>query len=284
MPRITSRDNPRLVEAVRLVASSRDRRKSGRCVLEGDHLVSVYVERVGAPHTLLVAEDREHDPRHAPLLAAMPARDVLVVPRALFAGIASLPADVGVLAIVDTPEPGAPPSPALRHVLLDGLQDPGNVGTILRTAAAAGVEQVLLSRDCAFAWSPKVLRAAQGAHFVTSVVEDVDLPAWAAAFRATGGAVVATAVHGAGDLYATPIDPPWAVVIGNEGAGVSPALAATADTNVTIPMPGGMESLNAAAAAAVVLFELVRRRSVEDPEQREVGVLHAARERGRQVR
>ncbi len=283
MPRITSRDNPRLVEVARLLASSRDRRKSGRCVLEGEHLATVYVERVGPPHTVVVAEDRQHDARHAAILAATPARDVLVVPRALFATIATVP-DAGMLAVVTAPSLLTPPPVASRHVLLDGLQDPGNVGTILRTAAAAGVEQVLLSRECAFAWSPKVLRAAQGAHFLTTVVEEVDLPAWAAAFRASGGTVVATAVQGAGGLYATPIAQPFAVAIGNEGAGLSPALMAAANVTVSIPMPGGMESLNAAAAAAVVLFELVRRRSAEDPEQREVGVLHAAREPRVEVR
>jgi TrmH family RNA methyltransferase len=259
MQRVSSRDNPRLVEAARLIASSRDRRKSGKCVLEGEHLVGVYLDRVGAPQTLLVVDDRAADARIARLVARVPPRDVLLVRGPLFADVSSMPADVGVLAVIATPAP-ALPAPSRYHLLLDDLQDPGNVGTILRTAAAAGVEQVLLSKHCAFAWSPKALRAAQGAHFLTTIVEDVDLPAWASAFRAKGGQVIATAIGGAIDLYEAALREPWAVAVGNEGAGLSPALVARADTTLAIPMPGGMESLNAAAAAAVVLFELVRRR------------------------
>ncbi|MCC6193541.1 MAG: RNA methyltransferase [Burkholderiales bacterium] len=256
MPRVTSKDNPRLTEAARLVASSRDRRKSGKCVLEGDHLIGVYLARGGRPQTLVVVAERAADPRIAALAAQVPPRDVLSVSAALFAGVSTLPADVGALAIVATPAPALPP-PARRHLLLDDVQDPGNVGTLLRTAAAAGVEQVLLSPRCAFAWSPKALRAGQGAHFLTTLIEDVELPGWARAFR---GQVIVTAADAANDLYATALREPWAVVIGNEGAGVSPALAAEADVRVAVPMPGGTESLNAAAAAAVVLFELVRRR------------------------
>ena len=259
MPRVTSRDNPRLAELARLVASSRDRRKSGRCVLEGDHLVAVYLDRVGRPETMVLAEDRAADPRIAALASRMPPCDVLVVRASLFAEVASAPADVGVLAVVAAPRARLP-APARRHLLLDGLQDPGNVGTILRTAAAAGVTQVLMSKHCAFAWSPKALRAGQGAHFLTAIVEDVDLARWSADFRAQGGAVVATTAHEAVDLYEAEIREPWAVAIGNEGSGLSPALLAAASARVAIPMPGGTESLNAAAAAAVVLFELVRRR------------------------
>lgn len=259
MQRVTSRQNPRLKDAARLVASSRDRRKSGRCVLEGEHLVAVYVERVGAPETLVVVDERAHEPTFAALAARVPAHDVLRVPAALFAELSTLPAEIGVLAVVATPS-SPPPPPADFHLLLDDVQDPGNVGTILRTAAAAGVDQVLLSRGCAFAWSPKALRAGQGAHFLTTVVEDVELSVWSADFRARGGHVAATVAHGGDDLYAAPLPRPLAVVIGNEGAGITAPVLAAADRRVTIPIPGGMESLNAAAAAAVVLFEAVRTR------------------------
>jgi TrmH family RNA methyltransferase len=150
-------------------------------------------------------------------------------------------------------------------LLLDDVQDPGNVGSMLRSAAAAGIEQVLLSKHCAFAWSPKVLRAGQGAHFYVELHEDVDLAAWARDFREAGGAVVAMVATGGTDLYDTPFDAHMALAIGNEGAGISAALAAQATRRVTIPMPGGVESLNAAAAAAVCLFECVRRRRSRPP-------------------
>jgi len=259
MPRVTARDNPRLLEAARLVASSRDRRKRGKCVLEGEHLVSVYLDRVGAPETLLVVEERANDARIARLTGRVASRDVIVVPASLFAAAIVAPADVAVAAVVPTPSQSTPP-PATFHLLLEDIQDPGNVGTMLRTAAAAGVQQVLLSKQCAFAWSPKVLRAGQGAHFATTIVEDVDLAAWARSFAGTGGAVIATTPRDASPLYAAELRAPWAVMIGNEGAGLSSALLSWATTRVTIPMHEGTESLNASAAAAVVLFELVRRR------------------------
>ncbi len=262
MPRVTSRHNPRLVEAAGLLASSRDRRKTGRCVLEGDHLIGVYLDRVGMPETLIVVDERLEDPRFRAITARMPARDVIAVPAAVFGEVSTLPAAVGALAVVMTPAPSLPP-PADFHLLLEDVQDPGNVGAILRTAAAAGVEQVLLSKHCAFAWSPKVLRAGQGAHFLTTIVEDVDLVGWARAFRESGH-VIATVAAGGEDLYATAMPARVAIVIGNEGAGLSKALRAAADSPVTIPMPGGAESLNAAAAAAVVLFECVRQRRASE--------------------
>ena len=181
MPRVSSPQNPRFRETVRLVESSRERRKTGRCVLEGEHLISVYCDRIGPPETLVVVEDALDDPRIAALVERIPPSDVLVVSRRMFSNIAALPADIGVLAVIATPAPTLS-KPDRLCLLLENIQDPGNVGTMLRTAAAAGVAQVLLSKHCAFAWSPKVLRAGQGAHFLTTIVEDIDLCAWSAAF------------------------------------------------------------------------------------------------------
>jgi TrmH family RNA methyltransferase len=265
MQRVTSRQNPRLREASRLIASARDRRKAGRCVLEGEHIVGVYWNRFGAPETLIITEEALiRNAVHA-LAAREPAR-TLIVPTALFAELATLPAGVGVLAVVPTPR-SAPSAPADFCLLLDDVQDPGNVGSMLRSAAAAGIEQVLLSRHCAFAWSPKVLRAGQGAHFLLGIAEGVDLAAWAAQYALAGGDVLALAAAGGGSLYATALTGRVAVAIGNEGAGLSPALSARATRTVTIPMPGGMESLNAAAAAAVCLFECVRQRTTPSATQ-----------------
>jgi TrmH family RNA methyltransferase len=164
---------------------------------------------------------------------------------------------VGALAVIVTPRTTLPAA-ADFCLLLDGLQDPGNVGSILRSAAAAGVKQVLLSKKSAFAWSPKVLRAGQGAHFLTTIVEDVDLAAWAAAFRAGGGRVAALVARDGTSLFRADLARPLALAVGNEGAGLSRKLADRADLRLTIPMPGGMESLNVGAAAAVALFECVR--------------------------
>jgi TrmH family RNA methyltransferase len=256
--RVTSRQNPRLREAAALIASARDRRKAGKCVLEGEHIVATYCARYGPPETLIVTDDALLRPAARALTEANPGR-TLVVATALFDQLATLPAGVGMLAVVPAPAPSVT-APADFCLLLDDVQDPGNVGSMLRSAAAAGVGQVLLSRHCAFAWSPKVLRAGQGAHFHLDIHEDVDLARWARAYREAGGEVVAMVASGGTDLYDTSFAPWVALAIGNEGTGISSALAAEAMHGVTIPMPGGVESLNAAAAAAVCLFECVRRR------------------------
>jgi TrmH family RNA methyltransferase len=259
LQRVTSRQNSRLREAVRLLASAHERRKAGRCVLEGEHTIGAYIARRGRPDTLIVDEAFVDRPGVRPLIAAA-SETAIVVPTAIFAELSSLPQGVGVVAVVPAPRP-TPGKPADFCLLVDDVQDPGNVGSMLRSAAAAGVAQVWLSKRCAFAWSPKVLRAAQGAHFHLDICEDVDLAAWARAFRAGGGRVVATAVSGGVDLFEARLVGRVAIAIGNEGAGLSPALCEEADLSVTIPMPGRFESLKAAAAAAVCLFECVRQRA-----------------------
>jgi RNA methyltransferase, TrmH family len=257
--RVESRHNERLREVARLIGSSRDRRKSGRCVLEGVHLIDVYCRRIGAPQTLVVLDDALQRPDVANLVARVPSSRTIVVSRTLFAELAALPADVAMLAVVPTPKPVVT-SPGLFCLLLEDVQDPGNVGTMIRTAAAAGVDQVLLSRQCAFAWSPKALRAGQGGHFLTNIIEAVELTAWLATFRSAGGCAFATVVADATPLYAADLRRRAAVVVGSEGSGVSRALLDAVDQRITIPMAPGSESLNAAAAAAVVLFEAVRQR------------------------
>jgi len=256
MPRITSRDNPRLKQVAQLVSSSRARRKADRCVLEGEHIVAAYRARYGAPETLIIAEPALARPAIAALKEGVPPAQTLVVAEQAWPEFAQIPAAVGMLAVVATPQPRFEQA-ADFCLLLEDVQDPGNVGSILRSAAAAGVAQVFLSPSCAFAWSPKVLRAGQGAHFYLEIYEDVDLSAWARAFR---GRTLATVAEGAGALYAADLRGPIAVAIGNEGSGLSAALRDAASVAVTIPMPGGFESLNAAAAAAVCLFECVRQR------------------------
>lgn len=261
MIRVSSPNNPRVREALRLMASSHERRRAGRCVLEGAHLVNVYCATFGLPDTIIASEAALARDEVRALVAGDADARTIVVPAALLARHSAMPADIGVLAVVATPPAAAPRDDASFTLLLEDIQDPGNVGSIVRTAAAAGVEQVLLSKGCAFAWSPKVLRAGQGAHFLTRVAEDVDLVAWCARFRDAGGAVAALVVDAAVSLYDAALPARLALAIGNEGAGLSPALVAAADLRVTLPMAAGNESLNAAAAAAAAAFEVVRRRA-----------------------
>lgn len=257
VPRIASRANARYREVARLVSSSRDRRKSGRCVLEGEHLVAAFLDRVGEPEALVVNEEALERDGVAALVARVAPGRVLAVPAALFDAMGTLPPDIGVIAIAAAPAP-AVARPGRYCLVLEDLQDPGNLGSILRSAAAFGVDRVLLSRHCAFAWAPKVLRAGQGAHFQLAIHEDVDVVGFARDFRATGGLLLAAVPAGGVPPASVRLAAPLAVAIGNEGAGLSVALRDQAKVAVTIPMPGRTESLNAAAAAAVLLYEAVR--------------------------
>ena len=142
--------------------------------------------------------------------------------------------------------------------MLEDIQDPGNLGSILRSAAAAGVRHAMLSKRCAQAWSPRVLRAAMGAHFVLNIYEFVDLPDAARAFQ---GTVVATCTRAPRSVYDVDLTSGIALLFGNEGAGLSCELLAAAHEVVAIPMPGRVESLNVAATVAVCLFERVRQLS-----------------------
>ena len=132
------------------------------------------------------------------------------------------------------------------------------MGSLLRSAQAAGVTQVFCSPHTVYAWSPKVLRAGQGAHFGLTIIEGVELTEVIARLAVP---LVATALRGAASVFDTDLARPLAWLFGNEGAGVSDELLARADHRVSIPMPGASESLNVAAAAAVCLFEQVRQRS-----------------------
>jgi RNA methyltransferase, TrmH family len=181
-----------------------------------------------------------------------------LLPDAIFALISPVESPSGVVAIIDAPQP---PQGALSDtvVVLDGVQDPGNLGTILRTSAAAGVKDVLLGMGCAQAWSPRVLRAGMGGHFRLAVRERVDVPKALAGFP---GVILATLPDdGSSSLYELDLRRPVAWLFGAEGAGLSAEVAALASLNVRIPMPGVVESLNVSAAAAVCLFEQVRQRS-----------------------
>lgn len=251
---VQSRDNPFFKELRRLVESGRERRKAGLTVLDGVHLVQAYEEALGPVRTLVVSS---HGLQNPEIAALGKGRETVELADALCRELGTVDTPSGILAVVPLPEALSKPDPGLDTVVLDGIQDPGNVGTLLRTAAAAGFRQVVLSGDCAAVWSPKVLRAGQGAHFTLAIGENADLTAFLADFH---GTVAVTCLEGATSLYETPLDSPLAWVFGSEGQGVRPAVAAQATARVRIPMPGQVESLNVGAAAAVCLFETVRRR------------------------
>ncbi len=258
MKAIASRDNPTF-KALRLLAKDgREQQRLRRAVIDGVHLVAEYRARVGLPLQLVVSESGERHAEVQAVLAAHEGVETLCLRDSLFSEISGAASPVGLLATIAIPD--APTSPlAASCVLLEGIQDAGNVGAILRTAAAAGVRDVVLGPGCAGAWTMRVLRAAQGAHFGLAIREHENL---AELTQQYGGLSVATLVSGGTSLYELDLRGPVAWIFGNEGAGVSPTLAAVAKARTTIPMASGSESLNVAAAAAICLFEAVRQRKL----------------------
>jgi RNA methyltransferase, TrmH family len=242
---ITSRDNP-LLKRLRLLAQdSTAYRKQGQVWLEGDHLCRALLARGRRPATAVFSESfwpqAPHDLRDA-------ADHIVTVPDALMAGISGLESPAGVGFVCDLPEV-AGLQPGSAAVVLDRLQDAGNVGSILRSAAAMGFSQVLALKGTAALWSPKVLRAGMGAHFALHLVEGLatdDLGDLAVP-------LLVTSSHQGDLLHQARLPWPCAWVLGHEGQGVSAALEALATQSVRIIQPGGEESLNVAAAAAICL-------------------------------
>lgn len=260
MKRISARDNPHYKMLARLLRNSRERRRSNLVVLDGMHLIAAYVSHGGVPEELVVSDSGAGRPEIADYLTGgVASATITVLSDSLFAALAVVDTPSGIMAIAPRPSARRPLAGGVDTVLFDGVQDPGNVGSILRSAAAAGFRQILLSTDCAQAWSPKTLRAAMGAHFQLDIHESGDLPSFLAAF---GGQTVATVVDAPTSLDDADLGAPLAWIFGSEGQGVRPPVAAAAALRVRIPMPGATESLNVAAAAAVCLFETLRRRRV----------------------
>lgn len=254
---IRSRDNPRFKALRALANSTRERRKAGLALLDGAHLIAAHRASGGVAQQLIISESGLADSEAAQLAASVSAQGALVLSDALFNDVAQVATPTGIVALISTPRPGPLPDRIERCVMLENIQDAGNLGSILRSTAAAGIATILLSQGCAFPWSPKVLRAGMGAHFSLDIYDNADL---AAAVRRLAGRLICTSGHAGKSLYQTDLRGPLAWAFGNEGSGVSSELSAAAAEQVRIPMPGKTESLNVAAAAAICLFEQVRQR------------------------
>jgi RNA methyltransferase, TrmH family len=260
---ITSRDNPLVKRLKALGGAPRERRALGQTLLDGPHLLQAALDH-GVPLVeVVVAEGAAAQPEIQGLLARCPGLPAWCLPDALFAQVSPVDSPSGLLAVMALPEP-PPPTPLRQSlVVLDQVQDSGNLGTILRSAAAAGVGTALLTPGCAQAWSPRVLRAGMGAHFQLEIREQASP---ASALAGYPGAIVATGLGaGAVPLFEVDLRGPVAWLFGSEGQGLSPEVAALATRSVTIPLAPGTESLNVAAAAAVCLFEQVRQRRQAKP-------------------
>lgn len=255
--RITSRDNELLQRLRRLQSKPGAYREAAQVWLEGDHLCRALLEHEGLPLQAVITEEAWHARPDLRALALTAPR-VALVPLALMKTISTLesPPPLGMLAPWPQADGRVAPRTDTPSVVLDRLQDPGNVGSILRSAAALGVRQVLALQGTVALWSAKVLRAGMGAHFGLHLVEGLTPEA----LEPWREQLVVTTSHEAPLLPQAQWPTPQAWVFGHEGAGVDERLMRMAACRVAIPQPGGQESLNVAAAAAICLYEAARRR------------------------
>ena len=260
---IRSRDNAQVKRWAKLARDGRLRRAERRLLIEGPHLLAAALNAGLAPIALLTTEAALADAECAALVRRAGVTPTVLSPAA-FAAIADVRTPQGIAAELALPE--------LRRagstVFLESVQDAGNVGTIIRTAAAFGAGAVMLDRKCADPWSPKVLRAGQGGHFALGVRQVDDLPAAMGAFA---GRVLCTVAHGGRPLRDLSLSGPLGWAFGAEGAGLSAAVLALAAEKVTIAMAQGAESLNVAAVAAICLYEAAVRRASSAPNRPAAG-------------
>jgi TrmH family RNA methyltransferase len=251
---IASKENPQFRALLALGESRQERREKKQTLLDGEHLLTEALDAGIVPRQLVFSEDTAELSAWQDRLPGLPAA---VLTPGLFKRLSPVATPSGLIAVIDIPTV-ATGTAAHFAVLLEDIQEPGNLGALLRTAAAAGVDTVYLSKGCTEAWSPKALRGGQGGHFGLGIVEGADLRQVAADFP---GPVYAAALRSEQSLYALDLAGPAAFMFGNEGAGLSDELLASTEP-FSIPMPGRVESLNVAAAAAICLFERVRQSRV----------------------
>ena len=262
MKHISSRDNPRIKELIALCTSARDRKKQQLSVLEGLHLVEMGLAVPALEvHTTAVSHGALSDPQIQNLLEQMHALDdVIVLPDSLFRSISQLAQGASILQIVHTPHGDLDRAQVGDVVFLEGIQDPGNLGSILRTCVAAGIGHVVTNPSSADSWSPKALRAGMGAQLALNLIEGISFDQLRQHIKLPA---MATALSGEPNLYQQQLIEPHLWCFGNEGQGLTPDVVnAVGVTCVQIPQAHGVESLNVAAAAAVCLFEQVRQRSM----------------------
>jgi TrmH family RNA methyltransferase len=242
---ITSRDNAFLKDLRRLSNESNAYRKQGRFWAEGDHLCRAAMVRGVRPAIAVFSES------YWPLARmewAQAAIKNIVIPDALFTDISGLQSPAAMGFVVELPV-AAVLQPAMASVILDRVQDAGNVGSILRSAGAFGFRQIIALKGTAALWSPKVLRAGMGAHFGLTLIEGVGLDA----LEALQVPIVVTSSHQGELIQDLKVPQACAWAMGHEGQGVCAELMARASHFARIGQPGGEESLNVAAAAAICL-------------------------------
>ncbi|MCO8089520.1 MULTISPECIES: TrmH family RNA methyltransferase [Acinetobacter] len=252
---LESKDNPKIKHLRGLIEQNSYRKKQGQTVLEGSHLCLAWLEQNRKINAIFTTENALKHPDLNDILDQYQGT-VFVIGESLYKDLSTLGTTLACLAIVDLPSSSQALDYQADTLILENVQDPGNVGTLLRSAAAAGIQQIVCTKGSASLWSPRVLRAGMGAHFSLQTFENIQLEEILEQFKIP---VYVTSSHRSTSLYAKDLSQPCVWILGNEGQGVSDYALAHAEA-VTIPQPGGQESLNVAIAGSVCFFEMVRQR------------------------
>lgn len=254
---LASKDNPKIKHLRALIEQNQYRKKQHQTVLEGTHLTLAWLQTQQAIVSIFTTEAAL---AHSDLeqIQQQYSGHIFIISEALYKDLSTLGTSLACLAIIDIPRSSQALQFNVDTLVLDNVQDPGNVGTLLRSAAAANVKQIVCTHGVASLWSPRVLRAGMGAHFSLSCYENVDLEQILPQFQIP---VFVTSSHQPESVYEQNLRKPCAWILGNEGQGASEFALEHAQA-VTIPQPGGQESLNVAVAGSICLFEMVRQRLV----------------------
>ncbi|MFC6053216.1 rRNA methyltransferase [Acinetobacter sp. Ac_877] len=252
---LDSKDNPKIKHLRGLIDQSSYRKKNRQTVLEGTHLSLAWLEQKRAITSIFTTEAAYSHPDLEKIVSLYDG-NVFVLSESLYKDLSTLGTSLACLAIVDLPTSREALNFEEDTLILDNIQDPGNVGTLLRSAAAAGIEQVVCTKGSASIWSPRVLRAGMGAHFSLHTYENVELEDIINQFTIP---VYVTSSHQSESLYTKNLRKQCVWILGNEGQGASNYALKNAEA-VAIPQPGGQESLNVAIAGSICFFEMVRQR------------------------
>ena len=266
LTKITSADNSR-IRLVRKLKTRKGRSEEGRFTAEGRNLIREILDRGIKPDFIMIPEGMADT---APAESARLIKECIVSPDIMvceipvreFEKLADAESGIGMLAVVRCAESDAGLIDRLRPadnlLVLDRIQDPGNMGTLIRTAVAAGYKAIIALSGTVDIYSPKVLRATAGMIFEIPVIYVRDAAACIDILKRSGRRIAVSAVDNGVPYYKADLSSGVALVIGNEGSGVSGRIMDQADIRVTIPMKGRTESLNAAVAASILMYESVR--------------------------
>lgn len=257
MKQITSQQNPLFKELKQLAQSSSARRKSGKTILDGIHLAQMYLKSDTRPLLCaFTATAQTHEEAKEVIEACWNnGVECIELSEANYRVLSPVEHGVGLLFVIKTPQKAWNETLTTSALLIDGIQDPGNLGTILRTAVATGVDRIFCSPHTVAAWSPKVMRAGMGAHFSLNIYENIELERVIDTAKVS---IVATSSHAAETLYEADLNRMVAWLVGNEGQGVAEPLMKKATLQVSIPQSMDIESLNVSVATAVCLYEQLR--------------------------